>query len=906
MSNDPGIDRTKGLESLTIEPGKPSGFWGKLRQDDQGRVLAWHPLADHCTDVAAVCEALLDRTLLRRRLACLAGLDDLTAIQVQRLGVLAALHDIGKYNHGFQNKAFGTRDTAGHLSEVLAVLNYRNDYRELTAKLLEALRAEELCAWGAHPEGDDVFQLLVATISHHGRPVPIDERDKILPWYWTPARGLDPFKGIADLIESTRRWFPDAWRPGGEKLPASPGFQHAWAGLLMLADWLGSDDSLERFPFRRDGDDGDRMDFARDRARSVLERIGIDPESARRTLGTDPPDFQTVVPGRIPWAAQQAVLDLPIDGGGSVTVLEAETGSGKTEAALVRYARLFHAGQVDGMVFALPTRTAATQIHGRVCEAVEAAFPDAERRPAVVLAVPGYLRVDREEGKRLARFEVLWPDQDRFRHRAWAAESSKRYLAGPVVVGTVDQVLLSALQVGHAHLRATTLLRQFLVVDEVHASDAYMTRVLQFVLDHHRRAGGHALLLSATLGAAARTFLIAESDRERRHDRVPTLEAALAEPYPAVSHRPAGATVRIRGVDRDQPGKRVPVTLRSWMDDPGALVREALAAARDGAKVLVIRNTVKDCIATQEALEALADGDSSLFRCAGVVVPHHGRFAAEDRKALDEAVEKDFGKERPPGGRVAVATQTVEQSLDLDADLLVTDLCPMDVLLQRIGRLHRHQRNDRPEPFREARIIVLVPTEGDLEPWVHGQRFESTHGLGSVYEDLRVLEATWRLLRPEPTLSIPTDNRRLVEESVHPERLRTLTVELGEAWQAHERGVWGQLVSDTQLANLNTVKRDIVFGDDDRRYLFVERGERKIPTRIGLEDRRLRFEPAFRSPFGHDVAELTVPHFLARGVPEDAEVAEDVREMDGGVTFRFGPNVYRYDRLGLRMEEQGS
>jgi len=882
--------------------GPPTGFWGKLRQDEQKRVLAWHSVADHCADVAAVCEALLERTLLRRRLARLAGRDDLTEVQVARLGVLAALHDVGKFNAGFQNKARGTKDTAGHLAEVLAILNPRNNRRDLTRLLFNSLRICELAAWGDHPEGDDVFQLLIATISHHGRPVDITQGDKIVTHHWQPATGPDPFAGIADLVDRTRRWFPRAWEPGGEPLPATAELQHGWSGLLMLADWLGSDDAPGRFTFRDDGDASDRMDFARPRARLVIERIGIDPRPARACLGSEPPGFQTLVPGSTPWAAQQAMLDLPLDAAGSLTVLEAETGSGKTEAALVYYARLFHAGLVDGMVFALPTRTAATQIHRRVREAVAHAFPDPDRRPAVVLAVPGYLRVDEVEAKaRLPRFQVLWPDHDRFRHRAWAAESPKRYLAGPVVVGTVDQVLLSALQVSHAHLRATALLRQFLVVDEVHASDAYMTRVLESVLDQHLRAGGHALLLSATLGAAARTRLLAESDRRRRHDQVPTLAAALATPYPALSHRPAGAPAEVLGVAGDQPEKAVRIALHPWMDEPDAVAREALSAAREGAKVLVIRNTVKDCIATQEALEAIAGGAPVLFRCGDVVAPHHGRFADRDRKALDEAIEAAFGKERPAGGRVVVATQTVEQSLDLDADLLVTDLCPMDVLLQRIGRLHRHRRDERPAPFVGARALVLVPEGGDLGPWVAGETLESTHGLGTVYEDLRILEATWRLLRPEPTLRIPAENRRLVDESVHPERLLAIAADLGKTWQAHQQTVWGKMLADTQLANLNVVKRQICY--DDEACLFPERGERKIPTRLGLEDRLVRFEPAFRSPFGHDVAELTIPHFLARGVPEEAEAAEDVRETREIVTFRFGPNWYRYDRLGLRMEE---
>ncbi|MDB4914145.1 MAG: CRISPR-associated helicase/endonuclease Cas3, partial [Gemmatimonadetes bacterium] len=190
---------------------------------------------------------------------------------------------------------------------------------------------------------------------------------------------------------------------------------------------------------------------------------------------------------------------LPRDEESSITILESETGSGKTEAALARFVTLFSAGKVDGLYFALPTRTAATQMHKRVFDATAMAFTEP---PPVILAVPGYLRVDDTEGRRheLARFDVLWPDAERFRYRGWAAEGPKRYLAGCIVVGTVDQVLLSSLRVGHAHMRATSLMRMLLVVDEVHASDAYMTRILEDVLARHRRAGGHALLLSATLG----------------------------------------------------------------------------------------------------------------------------------------------------------------------------------------------------------------------------------------------------------------------------------------------------------------------------------------------------------------------------------------------------------------------
>ena len=124
------------------------------------------------------------------------------------------------------------------------------------------------------------------------------------------------------------------------------------------------------------------------------------------------------------------------------------------------------------------------------------------------------------------------------------------------------------------------------------------------------------------------------------------------------------------------------------MRDRYAVAERALHAARDGAKVLVVRNTVGYAIATQQALEELASGDEDralLFSCRGVPTLHYGRFAAVDRRLLDREVEGCLGKGRRAGGLVVVGTQTLEQSLDIDADFLMTDLCPVDVLLQRIG-----------------------------------------------------------------------------------------------------------------------------------------------------------------------------------------------------------------------------
>lgn len=873
--------------------GPPTGFWGKLSKGDTGEVVGWHTVDDHCADVAACCEALLTRTLLSRRLARLAGSEDLTPVQVGRLAYLVALHDIGKFGIGFQNKALAKPPfTCGHVGEVMALFG-NNGYPE-SGRLIEALPIEAMMAWGE--DDDAVVRLLAATICHHGKPyLAGGSRD---PRNWRPDRGLDPFAGIRHLATRALGWFPVESDDPADLLPGGAPFHHGFSGVVMLADWLGSDEAF--FPFSEHAS-SDRVAFARRRAQEVLLRMGLDPLPARQSLGSATPSFNRVADFD-PRPMQQHCLDLPLSEHGGLAILEAETGSGKTEAALARFLRLFHAGLVDGLYFALPTRTAATQIHRRVYEATGRMFPESEARPPVVLAVPGYLAVDEVTGQRLARFEVLWNDDDRerFRYRGWAAESAKRYLAGSIVVGTIDQVLLSSLMVGHAHLRASALLRHLLVVDEVHASDAYMTRILEQVLRRHLAAGGQALLMSATVGAEARYRLMRTADASAM---LPALETARAEPFPAIAVSGEGSMGALLPVSSSATSKPVAITLDPTIDRPDRIARLALDAAARGAKVIVIRNTVAGCLATQEAIEERAGSAGSeaiLFRCQGLAAPHHSRFAREDRVLLDQTLEGSYGKDRPDGGCVVVATQTVQQSLDLDADLMLTDLCPMDVLLQRIGRLHRHERDVRPTGFDRPHVVILVPEDRDLSRRIgRGGAAWGKHGIGSVYDDLRILEATWRCLERHRTLVIPSMNRDLVEYTTHPEALEAIVQELGSAWHAHQRHVSGIGSADGRLAELNMVDTNRHFGE----FEFPS-GElaRVVQTRLGEGDRQAEFERPLSSPFNESIRRLTIPYHLARSVPAEAK-PHDVAPDGNRLFFSLGPHRYCYDRLGLRLVE---
>ena len=204
----------------------------------------------------------------------------------------------------------------------------------------------------------------------------------------------------------------------------------------------------------------------------------------------------------------------------------------------------------------------------------------------------------------------------------------------------------------------------------------------------------------------------------------------------------------------------------------------AISAAERGAKVLIVRNLVRDAIATARALHGLVPDHAALFRLDGISTLHHGRFARTDRWRLDQAVVKSVGQERPAGPLILIGTQTLEQSLDIDADLLITDLAPMDVLLQRIGRLHRHDRK-RPEGFEKARACVLMTPSFDASLAAVMRDRVGPHGLGGfVYSDLVVLAATRAQIGGGVTWTIPEMNRLLVEAATHPAKLDALAAQL--------------------------------------------------------------------------------------------------------------------------------
>jgi CRISPR-associated endonuclease/helicase Cas3 len=398
------------------------------------------------------------------------------------------------------------------------------------------------------------------------------------------------------------------------------------------------------------------------------------------------------------------------------------------------------------------------------------------------------------------------------------------------------------------------------------------------------------MLMSATLGSIARCKWLGKTDKP------PAFAEAAATPYPAVWLKSEAAP---RSPARRETARQKSVSMRlveSMAADRAAA--EAAAAARSSARVLVIRNTVDAAIATWQAVRD-SGGDDLLLEVEGGPALHHSRFAAEDRKLLDEAVENALSpKQRQARGVIVVGTQTLEQSLDIDADILLTDLCPVDVLLQRIGRLHRH-RLDRSKGFESPQCMVMTPEKG-LVPLL-APAFEN--GLGAwkennvyvgVYTDLCVLELTRRLIVEHPHWTIPEMNRLLVESATHPERIQALHAELGKDWFDYWMQTYGKDVADAGAAKGVALPIQATFGETEG--LFAS-DEEKIRTRLGAEGARIEFAEAVEGPFGKPVNSITLPSHWSRGIDPRKPVQQ--MESETGLTLQIEGSVFTYDRRGL-------
>ena len=809
----------------------PFAYWAKLTEGKG----SYHPLIAHSADVAAAFRALIrpGSTIAERLSSALDG-EALNEGQRAALVYLAALHDLGKVNHGFQSVGIPALrrhgPSPGHVSVVIGSAG-----DEPLSSALEKVFAP------LNLPLDERAEYFVSVICHHGRP---HDQGTSRPGLWLPdaATGRKPMAEVLRIAAHARRW-AELEAPLARLPSPTPLFTHLLAGTLTLADWLGSTERYFPHDPSAEADPDAYYERVAANAEVIAAGVGLTPRTKPRA-----PDgyalFAKLWPAIFagasahPTSVQDVLAESPLAAAGARYLVEAETGSGKTEAALALYARLRATGLVSGLVFALPTRATAKAMRDRIAGAIQRLY-GTEETVSMALAMGGEQATVETSAPRELEPD-LYPDPPDVEMAAWATERTKKAFGAEIVVGTVDQVLLAGLAVKHADMRFAALSRHLLIIDEVHAYDRYMTSVLLRVLDAHNEAGGISALMSATLANRVRR------DFGGPAEELPSLAEASDRRYPSVCVR-CGSDDSWREVDlgpAKRPQKTVEVEL---LADSEAVLWRAADAARDGARVCVLHNTVARVRRSFDILKA-----TGLVWSPGAAGPaaYHSRYGLADRRFLDDAALRDFGGVNPSRGVILIATQVAEQSLDVDFDLLISDLCPADVLLQRVGRLHRRPKLLRPSGFEFARVIVIAPSDG-MEPLIQSDgRGRGMNGWGSVYSDLGVLERTRRFLAEHTRLELPRQNRLTVESVYHPEAEQLLADE-SDGWRLHiERQVAGVELAHDVHASMMTLRFEETYFANARRYGSGAL-ERAVRTRIGDDRVRIRLPgplPAWHAP----------------------------------------------------------
>lgn len=795
-------------------------YWGKARPHDAGGA-EYHLLPYHCLDVAAVGVTLLKRlSALRLFFARALGMDADEPLH-SWFAFCLAIHDLGKFAESFQGQRSDLiKQLRGREADPGKPYGVRHDTLGwlIWADRLEGPAVDE--EWfGPHTEDmlSGVAWWLRASMGHHGMP-PASGMGK-----WSSHFTPEDLSAVRGFVSELRALFPLDGIAASHAVLGDVAFEArsrdlSWwiAGLTVLADWIGSNTAF--FPYC--SEEVTLKDYWRDalqRAEGAISGVGILPVSCcERSFSELFPEIGTPSPLQA-WAIATPVAATP-----QIHLLEDVTGAGKTEAAIMLAHRMITAGCADGFFIGLPTMATANAMYGRIVEVYRKLF---EGDASLVLAhgqrnlVEAFANSVLPAGQAEAD-SAQQDDTATARCNAWLADHGKRALLAPAGVGTIDQVLLATLYSRHQSLRMFGLFRKVLIIDEVHACDAYMQRVLETVLMFHARAGGSAILLSATLPERMKQSLF---DAFARGRDAGTLPPASSTDFPLVTSWREGEPSAVlspivarKAVCRD-------LAVRYVVDEPEVLeaIRSALV---QGKCVCWMRNTVSDVLAAHAHFANELDADH--------LIAFHARFALQDRLDTEQRILAHFGKSSTPAqraGRLVIASQVAEQSLDADWDMVISDLAPIDRLIQRAGRLQRHPRS-----VDGARLADPQAADQRGPPclWVHGPAWTDTPAANwfkeafskaaSVYPHHGHLWLSAKTLQ-QGRIAIPEDARALIEGVFGED------VELPPGLRANANQADGTYFSDLSVAQQNTIK----VADGYIRGGIDWWSEAKTPTRLG-------------------------------------------------------------------------
>ncbi|CAM6288592.1 CRISPR-associated helicase/endonuclease Cas3 [Citrobacter sedlakii] len=792
-------------------------YWGKTRNGDKSDGDDYHLLCWHSLDVAAVGYWMVKNNIYSidnylRKLGLIS-----TEQAAQFFAWLLCWHDIGKFARSFQ-QLYCHPD-----------LTSSNDLPREYEKIPHATLGFWLwthflsgCAELLPPSTLTLRKLKRAvalwmplTTGHHGRPpAAVQELNHFRPSDKEAAHDfLLAVKPLFPLINVPAFWDDDE----GIDL-----FKHlSWfiSAAIVLADWTGS--STRYFP--------------RIARRMSIEEYWhqtlINAEKAISVFPSSPAvasfsGVNTLFPFiQHPTPLQQKALELDIDkSDAQLFILEDVTGAGKTEAALILAHRLMAEGKANGIYFGLPTMATANAMYGRM-EKTWLSLYQPGSRPSLVLAHSARALMEHFN-------QSVWScDMSGSEERddlqpfaqgcaAWFADSSKKALLADVGVGTLDQALMAVMPFKHNNLRLLGLRNKVLIADEIHAYDAWMSKLLESLIEKQARDGNPTILLSATLSQRQRDRLVSAFSRGGKcQTQAPLLGF---NDYPWLTQVAGNEIISQHVNTRKEVERSVNI---AWLHDELACIDHIKDVVSEGRCIAWIRNSVDDAIRSYRQL--LGNSVVSAER----LMLFHSRFAFHDRQKIEDRTLSVFGKKSHSlrAGSVIIATQVIEQSLDIDVDEMISDLAPVDLLIQRAGRLQRHIRDcngllkmpgqdERPSP-----VLHILAPEWDDEPaeeWFSAAMRNSAY----VYPEHGRLWLTQRVLRMQGKIQMPQSARLLIE-SVYGEEV-VIPAGFAKAEQAQE----GKFYCDRAFAMQHTLNFAPGYSPDSSEFL-----PEKLSTRLSEE-----------------------------------------------------------------------
>ena len=740
---DPQPDLTGAtLSELTLS------FWAKSGKSDP---TTWLSVSQHLMDAADVAGLLFGHYLSEHHRRLLASVwDGDTSKARAALVFLAGVHDVGKISLHFCCQHTGLAEFVRELG--LPVPEKRDvQHREHLPHGFASQFAlvDAVAAGGGERERAALWGVIVGV--HHGR-------------YPDPAVlgvARKEYEGGPGCLGREPRWHESrqeiirwmARRSGfsvencvGTALPELPiSVAAAYSSVVVMADWLASnEDYFPLLPQEERREPLNPVEQRRRVERGWSRAKVLPPVRAPRREETSPRDHYRHRfgwgPEMQPTRAQQRAVEIVNDGAPDLMIVEAPPGSGKTELAFAVAEGLMRKRGLQGVMIALPTQATTDAMYVRSVAWLKSILEDSPQEIGIHLA---HGKNDLNEGfislfsRRQTPVQVYDDESGGGRENGllasrWMALRWRATLS-PVVVGTIDQVLLAALKSRHVLMRHLGLMGKVVIIDEVHAADTYMEVYLETALTWLGLYQVPVVLLSATLPSDRRRGLVAAYRRGRTRGELsddPGLDGDIG--YPVITTvGEAGRTVHrevVSGGGVHAPKRIVPLDVV----DENSLADLLWEKTRKGGCAVVIRNTVR---AAQETYDVLAQRFGT-----DEVTLLHSRFLACDRVELDKRMLCLFGKDgsNRPGRHIVVATQVIEQSLDVDFDVMITDPAPMDLVLQRIGRLHRHPGRRRPAGLEEAVCHVIV-TDRSVSPWGYGRGSEVVYGAYPLLRFLGVL-----------------------------------------------------------------------------------------------------------------------------------------------------------------------